>query len=153
MKKGPLFLIAFLLIVLFFILGVRYGQKVEKVNKTMNYYLSLPPSQPPITQIPLKFETYALKGCAIKFLYPVNLKIEAEATYSALFSENKKEVMNINCDAKNKLAEILGDNKTATTEGKITTFKVFNSISGKYIYFSLTNSLYPLINFSLKFSN
>jgi len=152
MKKGPLFLIVFLLVILFFILGVRYGQKVEKVNKTMNYYLSLPPSQPPATSTPLKFENYSLKGCGIKFLYPTNLKIEAEATYSALFSENKKEAININCEAKNKLAKILGDNKTATTEGNMTTFKVFNSINGKYVYFSLTNSLYSLINSSLKFS-
>ena len=118
----------------------------------MNYYLSLPPSQPPTTSTPLKFENYSLKGCGIKFLYPANLKIEAEATYSALFSENKRKVINLNCETKNKLAEILGDNKTATTEGEITTFKVFNSINNKYVYFSLTNSFYPLINSSLKFS-
>ena len=42
MKKPLLFLFA-LLILLAFILGVRYGQRVEKNNKVVDYLLSITP--------------------------------------------------------------------------------------------------------------
>ncbi len=141
------------MVVLFFVLGVRYGQKVEKVNKTLNYYLSLPPTKPPQTPAPLKFQTYSSKGCGIKFLYPASMRVDMEATYSGVLVEEKNEKVNFNCEAKNKLADLLSNGQTATNEAGITTFKIYNTINGKNIYFSLSDSLYPLINSSLKFTS
>ncbi len=43
MKKTSYIFLFFLLIVLIFILGVRYGQKVEKNNKVVDYILSITP--------------------------------------------------------------------------------------------------------------
>ena len=52
MKKTSYFFLFFLLVVLIFILGVRYGQKVEKNNKIVDYILSITP-YPTYTPYPL----------------------------------------------------------------------------------------------------
>ena len=43
MKKTSYIFLFFLFVVLIFILGVRYGQKVEKNNKAVDYILSITP--------------------------------------------------------------------------------------------------------------
>jgi hypothetical protein len=43
MKKTPYFFILFLVLILIFILGVRYGQKIEKNNKIVDYILKISP--------------------------------------------------------------------------------------------------------------
>lgn len=43
MKKASYVFIFFLVLILIFILGVRYGQKVEKNNKVVDYILSITP--------------------------------------------------------------------------------------------------------------
>lgn len=43
MKKASYFFIFFLFIVLIFILGIRYGQRVEKNNKVVDFILSITP--------------------------------------------------------------------------------------------------------------
>lgn len=49
--KSYIFLVV-LVVVLFFILGVRYGQKIEKNNKVVDYILSITP-YPTYTPYPL----------------------------------------------------------------------------------------------------
>lgn len=41
--KKPVFLIFFLILILIFILGVRYGQSIERNNKIIDYILSITP--------------------------------------------------------------------------------------------------------------
>lgn len=53
--KSYIFIVA-LLIILFFILGVRYGQKVEKNNKIVDYVLSITP-YPTYTPYPSPVKT------------------------------------------------------------------------------------------------
>jgi len=43
MKKTSYIFIFLLVLILIFILGVRYGQKVEKNNKVVDYILSITP--------------------------------------------------------------------------------------------------------------
>ncbi len=49
--KSYVFLIV-LVVILFFILGVRYGQKIEKNNKVVDYVLSITP-YPTYTPYPI----------------------------------------------------------------------------------------------------
>lgn len=44
MKNKPHLLLMFLAVILAFILGVRYGQGVEKNNKAIDYLLSITPT-------------------------------------------------------------------------------------------------------------
>jgi len=43
MRKTSYFFILFLVLILIFILGVRYGQKIEKNNKVVDYILKISP--------------------------------------------------------------------------------------------------------------
>ncbi|MEK7097092.1 MAG: hypothetical protein AAB705_04020 [Patescibacteria group bacterium] len=52
MKLKPYLFLFFLIVILIFILGVRYGQRVEKNNKVVDYILSITP-YPTYTPYPL----------------------------------------------------------------------------------------------------
>ncbi len=60
MKSKSYLLLFFLALILVFILGVRYGQKVEKTNKIIDYVLSITPRitpTVPISPTPLQYAT------------------------------------------------------------------------------------------------
>lgn len=86
MKTKSYLLLFFLALILVFILGVRYGQKVEKTNKVINYVLSITPTTP-ISPTPLKYATSESKIWKIKFTYPSYLKIKEDPTKGAIFFE------------------------------------------------------------------
>lgn len=82
LTKPYLFLL-FLLIILVFIIGVRYGQKVEKTNKVMiDYLLSITPTKSPTPTPTWTIAEYKSKKYQIKLSYPSFLKLE-ESTNSA----------------------------------------------------------------------
>lgn len=93
-KNGPFYLISGLLLILFFIIGVRYGQRVEKTNKNISAILSTTPKL-----IKYEFKKYKNEKCNLEFSYPSNLKINKETTSSGEFKNNKKTVLNFSCDA------------------------------------------------------
>ena len=82
-KPKTLVLIVILLLILFFILGVRYGQKVEKANKVIDFILSITPTPKPTntpTPTPLIFEDYNSKRWGLRFKYPKNFEIKESTT-------------------------------------------------------------------------
>lgn len=168
LKKGPYLLIFILVIILIFILGVRYGQQVEMTNKKINFYLSLAPTKPPQPTPPtLGFKTYSNKICGIEFTYPSFYRVE-ESSGSAVF-KNEKNIhqMTIDCRPSNKLLDALNDPKLTTREAvfkgkkiEIKTasqlpdfyqFQVVNPLNIKHIYIGINKSLYPLFESSLQF--
>ncbi len=158
-----LFLLALILI---FILGVRYGQKVEQTNKVVNYVLSITPS-PTITPIqPLEFKKYSNKGCGIEFTYPSSAVVNSEATYSALLVDLNGYIA-IDCNSKNDMTTIINDDKVATASltfknrpikaktmdnGRNFIFSFYNPQNGKTIYTSVGKRFYPLFESSLQFT-
>jgi hypothetical protein len=82
MKPKSIIFIALLFVILFFILGVRYGQKVEKNNKIVNYILSITPTRVPPTPTPISYKEYKSKKWGLKFTYPAGFEIK-ESTNSA----------------------------------------------------------------------
>ncbi|MBI4066829.1 hypothetical protein HY407_00445, partial [Candidatus Gottesmanbacteria bacterium] len=156
-------------IILVFIVGIRYGQRVEKTNKIINYLISLPPTQiPQPTQKPLEFKNYSNKHCGIEFLYPQNLQLK-DSSLSAVFKENDQEQIMISCEKDNKLLAILVDEAVATDEAifknkkisirvpsrghvyDIYVFKIANPKNLKTIFVRITKSLYPLFEKSFEF--
>ena len=87
--KSYVFLFVITLI-LIFILGVRYGQKVEKNNKIVDYVLSITPTSIPPTPTPVKYLDYKSKKWGLKFTYPSNLEIKEDATMPAVLFNLKK---------------------------------------------------------------
>jgi len=93
-KPKTLVLVVFLLLILFFILGVRYGQKVEKANKVIDYLLSITPTKkptPPLSPTPLIFKEYKSKRFGLKFKYPANLEIKESTSSFEILIVPKEE--------------------------------------------------------------
>ena len=88
MKKASYFFIFFLIIILVFILGVRYGQRVEKANKVID---SMTKISPTITAspTPITYKEYKSKKFGIKFTYPADLDIKESATAPAILFQAK----------------------------------------------------------------
>ncbi len=97
MKSKSYLLLFFLALILVFILGVRYGQKVERTNKVINYVLSITPTTPisftpneavgEVGPTPLTYATSESKIWKIKFTYPSYLKVKEDASRSAVLFE------------------------------------------------------------------
>lgn len=90
MKSRSYFFLFILALILFFILGVRYGKKVEKTNKVIDYVLSITPRITPtalISPTPLKYATSESKFWKIKYTYPSFLKVKEDPTKSAVIFE------------------------------------------------------------------
>ena len=86
MKLKSYLFISFLIVVLFFILGVRYGQRVEKNNKVIDYLLSITPSPSPPPSPTISYKEYKSKRWGLKFTFPAGLEIkESTNTPEILF--------------------------------------------------------------------
>lgn len=85
MKTKPYLFLFFLIVILVFILGVRYGQRVEKNNKTIDYLLKLPTPTAPVTPTPPSYIEYKSKKWGLKFTYPDNLKIKESTNTPEIF--------------------------------------------------------------------
>lgn len=170
LKRASLILLLILFVILVFIVGVRYGQRVEKTNKIINYLISIPPTptlQP--TQKPVEFKTYENKTCGIRFLYPSSLEKDFESSSSASFKEKHKKVLVFGCEKediamldafeypiwatqevsfkKNKIIS-----KTAPVGSyTINVLLIKNVLKNKSIYIYIEKSLYPLFEKSLEF--
>lgn len=143
MKMKPYIFLAVLFVVLFFILGIRYGQKVEQANKTINYYLSLPPTKPIEPTRSLEYKTYVHKTCGIAFLYPLWLTKEKETTVSAEFSEKNKTMISFTC-GKNT-------NPSPSTASGMILLQKKNQTGTKTVFFIVDQQIAPLIEKSVEF--
>lgn len=112
-RRGPYFLITALLLILFFIVGIRYGQRIEKTNTEVSL-LRLTTTPSPSPSIDLSdFEKYESKLCDLEFLYPSKLDIINETTASSELVSEKDIVFSFLCDME-ETEEVLF--KTASPE-------------------------------------
>lgn len=139
-KLIPYIFLAFLLAILLFIIGVRYGQRVEQVNKTVSYLVSLPPS-PTVapTSPPLGFLTYTHSDCGVSFLIPNLIEKTKESSNSALFSTPKKQLaLAVSCEKKPLIQE---KNELVTTVNRtIRAFQVFTNDTSSYRFYNTKNA-------------
>lgn len=176
-KIRPFILVTFLMLILIFILGVRYGQSVEKANKKINFMISIAPTRPIPTEKPLNFATHTSKGCALEFLYPSTLSILKESTLSAEFGKDKKTYLKYSCEKiALKPSNVAGTAEASleartivvtpaltfqskkiveekSTQGGLTlhSFIVKNPVINQDIRFTVEEKLYPLFEKTLKF--
>ena len=84
MKLKSYILIIVLIVVLVFILGVRYGQSIEKNNKIVDKLLSVTPTSSPIPTPTITYKEYKSKKYGVKISYPAFLEIKESATTGAI---------------------------------------------------------------------
>lgn len=119
MKKKSYLLLVILLIALAFIGGTRYGQRVEQVNETISFIVSITPKQITTTPAPLdnyvNYKEYANPGCGIHFLYPAILKTSNSALSGGLHESTNKDVLFFECSEKKDTLDKKIDFKTVAT--------------------------------------
>jgi len=89
-KPGPYILLITLSLILIFILGVRYGQSVEKNNEKVDFYLSLPPTKAPPTPTAMIYQESKSKKSNIKYTFPANLEMKESTNSASVSFELKK---------------------------------------------------------------
>ncbi len=160
-KWMPYLLLCGLIVILFFILGFRYGQSVEKTNKKVELLISIPPTFTPApTQHPLEFRLYSHNFCGVEFLRPTSLTVTREGSGGAMLSEKNTVMISFDCEK----ATTITPNKQKATEITFqkNNIKVFfhddkyqfvliNNKNNKKITFSVQKRLLPLLDTSLQF--
>ena len=136
-----------LTIILVFIIGIRYGQHVEKQNKKVETIKTpLPsPTQKP-KELRLSFIPYFHKQCGLSFLYPSTLDLSKETSTSAQFKQDNVLKMAFSCNTINPFITNMKEDKMATDVAK------FNVVTGKRNYFYISKELLPLLESSIKFT-
>lgn len=171
-KNVPYLFLLILIIVLIFIGGVKYGQKVEEANKTIKYILSITPTKPAPTLAPTKpisYQTFTDDYCGIKLLYPSNLTpvYYYGVGQSIKFVEDKSAItdktthLRIDCDVPNGFfifTERAASESATLNKEKITRYEKNNSYGFEYenkskqikIAIIVSKELYPLLEASLE---
>lgn len=149
MRRGPIIFVLVLVLLLVFIGGVRYGQRVEKVNKTVSYLISLtPPTQPPTplpTPLSVKYKIFSHKPCSVSFLYPSYMKITKESSQAAALVQDESTQLVFSCARVQPKFPAFDDEKTATIAA------MTNTVTGRKIFFKLNKDLLPLLDSSIDY--
>ena len=132
-KKAPLVLLVSLTCILVFVIGLRYGQYVERTNKQNAVVASITPEPKMIPKKPVGYSSFKHKGCGVELLIPTSLSKASESSTSAVFHDESRAVLSFSCSS------------TGTGSARL------NPYTGKNIYFSVTDSLKPLVDRTLTF--
>lgn len=119
-KKGPYILLATLIIVVVFLLGLQYGKHIQEIDQSFEYVLSLTPTQQPSpSTTPISsYAVFSNSGCAISFLYPDSLHAVKESSTEALIStETNTKSIYMLCD-QSKIASSKGASTEAQLDNK-----------------------------------
>lgn len=159
-KTLPYVFLAFLFAVLLFILGVRYGQRIEQVNKTIDYIVKMPPSPTVYPTVkPVAFSEYSHKGCSLSFLVPNTLEKIKESSNSAVFAGmDKKLEIAFSCEKipfiQSKSERIINLNKTIRSFEKETkdthSYRFYHPITGAVVNLTVSKQYLPLIKKGLE---
>ena len=128
----PFLFFSFLLIILAFIVGVRYGQRIERANKTISYLVKLSPSPKPIVEVKTQpqFVAYNDKDCGVKFLY------------------QKDSFYKIECDKITPVPTVVSGKDG---QREILTFTIYNTIKKKNVNVSVEKNLQPIFESTVQF--
>lgn len=117
-KKGPLTLLALLVISLSFLLGVHYGKRVHVTDKAIEEIVRKFPT-PTMTiapsRTPRSYILFTSKACALSFVHPSDYTVSATGTQSAHVTDvTNRTVFSFDCgsalapfEEKNSTAAIL----------------------------------------------
>lgn len=160
-KRAPYYFLMILLLILCFVIGLRWGQNIEKTNKIINYMVSIPPSATAApTQIPLGFKTYEHEGCGLRFVIPNTSQVQNEASNGAILQEKTIFNMSFDCSKNNEVTSPATDSfklvfqkkslLVVEKEGKYL-FQLKSPQNGIVTNFFVDKSFFPLLEKSLEF--
>lgn len=160
-KTTPYFFLGFLLLVLLFIVGVRYGQHVEKTNKLTSYLVSIAPSATPAPSMtPLAFKTYKHTACGVQFLLPSSFTTVKEGTEGAMLQDAGTIKVSFECPKQPSVTQTTPSKQTISFQKKMIPVKEVNylyvfTLRNPYnnlpVVFSVEKGLLPLLEKSFEF--
>ena len=171
-NRAPYIFLLFLVLILVFVGGLRYGQSVEKTNKVVDFILSITPSPTvsPVRPSPVSFRQYNMKGCNISFLYPTSLTVGRSTSDSGQLMDANDPAILFSCaPGATTFSELNGKqtspsaisykdhNVTATHynvgSSGMRVFSLPNTINPtKKLLFAVSDNLLPLIVNTIQFS-
>lgn len=158
-KTTPYFFLGFLLLVLLFIVGVRYGQQVEKTNKLTSYLVSIAPSATPApSTVPLAFKTYKHAPCGLQFLVPTSFTTVKEGSEGAMLQDAGTIKISFECLKQptvmqpTALQTIFFQKKMIPVKevSSLYVFTLRNPFTNLPVVFSVEKALFPLLEKSLE---
>lgn len=159
-KTTPYFFLGFLLLVLLFIIGVRYGQHVEKTNKLTNYLVSMAPSATPApSTVPLAFKTYKHTPCGVQFLLPSSFTTVKEGSEGAMLQDAGTIKVSFECPKQPTATQTTPSVQTISFQkkmipvkevGSLYVFTLRNLYNNLPIVFSVEKTFFPLFEKSLE---
>ncbi len=161
-KYAPNILLLALILITTFLFGVKYGQKVEKFDKYLQFILSLTPTpkQEQTNNKTYKFKILQWKECGLKFVYPESFEIKKNSRTLELTFQ-KKSLTKISCfdkkptnEIKGKKIELVFKNKKieGVEKNSLLIFDFYSPTTKLYYRFYVEKSLYPLISGSVEFT-
>lgn len=158
-KSAPYVFLAFLVALLLFIVGIRYGQHVERVNKTVTYLISIPPSPTTApTTSPLSFDDFTHTGCKISIVVPSELTKSKESSSSAVFTDKEGALaLALSCE---KIPFVMSErersvnlNKTIrayeTMTGDTVSYRFYHTNTTQVVTVTVRNEYLPLLQRSI----
>lgn len=166
-KKGPYILLGILTMVIVFLVGTRYGQRVEQTNKTIDVLLSITPTQSPtpIVVPTITYTTFIHKNCVLSLLYPSSLDHVKESSHGAILSGSNGQMIDFVCGSRLLVDPLLTSDThyaasssvqlgsqtvRAYTSETTSSFIAYNPITGLSVYMKASNELLPLLVRSLQ---
>lgn len=141
-NSRSLVFIGILLIVFFFLIGIRIGKKIQQIDSKK--IVASPIQNPKIVFTALKLKKFIASACGFQFLYPAefeeseNATNEASLIYKANPQNNTTNIITISCDSPSKMKEFTDKKKQLKTEG----IRVVDTIDINLYQSDITNTAY-----------
>ena len=166
-NQAPYIFLLFLVLVLVFVGGLRYGQSVEKTNKVVDFLLSITPSptHKPEPTPAITFETFTHAGCGLSLMLPKSTAVVENASGSATVGSTP-DTISFDCQKKPSAisqietghatsSALLYKGQTVTSKHFTTGMNVFtikNPYTAKNIIFAVSDTYLPLVMNTLQFT-
>lgn len=168
MKRNwaPYIFLLFLVLILVFVGGLRYGQSVEKTNKVVDYLLSITPSptHKPEPTPAITFETFAHAGCGLTLMIPKSTTIVENASGSATLGTTPDTIL-FDCQKKPSAISQIETGKASSSallyKGQtvsnlhfttgMNVFTLKNPFTAKNIVFAVSDTYLSLVINTLQF--
>lgn len=166
MKRQTYLFLFFLGLIAFFVVGFRYGQHTNQIDKNLLTILKITPTVvPSLTPSIENYTTFDNPGCHFQFLLPVSISVGKSGSNSAqLQFPSGEKALSFQCGQVNTLNTLIDTKHTATasvtfqqrkiteyTDDTMTYFVVKHPLRAFSVFFAVHKNLYPLLEETLQF--
>lgn len=166
MKKQTYLFLFFLGLIAFFMVGFRYGQHTNQIDKNLLEILKISPTTAPSATPSLEnYVTFDNPGCHLQFLIPESVQTSKDSSTSGeLRYLSGEKALSFQCGQVNTLNTLIDTKHTATapvtfqqrrmteyTDGTMKYFIIKHATRPFSVFFAVHKNLYLLLEQTLQF--